>query len=433
MKPFWKTNRSRGEIAAHIEPDAQSKSVSRRKFVTGLAAAGAAGTGLALSPRMAQAQSEERANQPSTLWPSKIDPAATQPIWNPRALPQPGEKIHEFDMELTISPHEIVPGIVTHMYTYNKTVPGPEIRVKEGDWVKANFHNTISEFHTIHWHGMMLANEMDGVPLGTQWPVGKNQTYQYLWRAQPAGTHYYHCHNMTPLHIQAGMYGALIIESDNDPIQKAFPYTRDYTMALCEHDTSYIEQLINSMSASMDIMDWVGRKGDMSEMSPLMMGWFQTEADLKKAIAGGYVPPYVTASTGPPMRLNPNFFTINGKAYPSTEPLYIRMGEFIRVRLIGAGADSHYMHLHGHDFWQVAQDGSPLASPIRGNTVVVQPGKTADIIIHGSNPGNWHFHDHSDKGTTNNGIFPGGMMTMLMYEDAKQHGVTFEPIVAVSS
>jgi FtsP/CotA-like multicopper oxidase with cupredoxin domain len=171
----------------------------------------------------------------------------------------------------------------------------------------------------------------------------------------------------------------------------------------------------------------------MSEMSPLMMGWFQTEADLRKAIAGGYVPPYVAANTGPAMKVNPNFFTINGKSYPSTEPLYIRENEFIRVRLIGAGADSHYMHLHGHDFWHVFQDGSPLANPIRRNTILVYPGSTSDIIIHGTNPGMWHFHDHSDKGTTNNGVFPGGMMTMLMYEDADKAGVKFDPIVAISS
>jgi len=432
MTPFWKKKPQIVNPAEAALSTAEAKAVSRRQFMTGLAGA-AAGAGLVLSPQMAQAQSENSNNQPATLWSPKLDSAAVHPIWDPRALPQPGEKINEYDMELTVSPHEIVPGIVTHMYTYNKTVPGPELRVREGDWIKVNFHNTISEYHTIHWHGMMLANEMDGVPMGTQWPVAKNQTYQYLWRAQPAGTHYYHCHNMTPLHIQAGMYGALIIESDTDPIAKAFPYTRDYTLVLCEHDTNYMVQMMNSMSASMDVMDWMGRKGDMREMSPLMMGWFQTEADLKKAIANGYIPPYVTANTGPAMMVNPNFFTINGKSYPSTEPLYIRTGEFIRVRLIGAGAEGHYMHLHGHDFWHVATDGSPLAAPIRGNTVVVNPGKTVDIIVHGTNPGMWHFHDHSDKGTTNNGIFPGGMMTMLMYEDSQQHGVAFDPIVAISS
>jgi FtsP/CotA-like multicopper oxidase with cupredoxin domain len=116
-----------------------------------------------------------------------------------------------------------------------------------------------------------------------------------------------------------------------------------------------------------------------------------------------------------------------------TDELMIKTGENIRVRLIGAGAMPHYMHLHGHDFWHVCQDGSPLSSPVRLNTIPVFPGSTSDIIIQGTNPGMWHFHDHSDIASTNNGQFPGGMMTMLMYEDAAEHGVQVPEIVQVSS
>src|SRR5665213_4274880 len=104
---------------------------------------------------------------------------------------------------------------------------------------------------------------------------------------------------------------------------------------------------------------------------------------------------------------------INGKSYPMTDPLLIKYGETIRVRLIGGGMMPHYIHLHGHDFWHVCQDGSPLASPVRLNTIPVFPGTTSDIVIEGTNPGNWHLHDHSDLATTNNGLHPGGMMTML--------------------
>jgi FtsP/CotA-like multicopper oxidase with cupredoxin domain len=124
---------------------------------------------------------------------------------------------------------------------------------------------------------------------------------------------------------------------------------------------------------------------------------------------------------------------INGKSYPMTDMLHIRSGENIRVRLVGAGAWPHYMHLHGHDFWHVCQDGSPLEAPVRLNTVPVFPGSTTDIVIQGTNPGMWHFHDHSDLASTNNGFFPGGMMTMLMYEDAEKHGIKIPDIVQVSS
>ena len=130
---------------------------------------------------------------------------------------------------------------------FRSSYPGPEIRVPEGDWVQVNFTNRTSEYHTIHWHGIILPNEMDGVPNGTQWGVGKDQTFRYLFRAQPAGTHFYHCHNMTTLHVQAGMFGALIIEPKADPIKEMFPYDREYTLLLSEVDTVMVERQMNDM------------------------------------------------------------------------------------------------------------------------------------------------------------------------------------------
>ena len=74
-----------------------------------------------------------------------------------------------------------------------------------------------------------------------------------------------------------------------------------------------------------------------------------------------------------------------------------------------------------------------LDTPLRLNTVPVFPGSTVDLIVQGTNPGMWHFHDHSELASTNNGQFPGGMMTMIMYEDAAEHGVKVPGIVQVSS
>ncbi len=368
-------------------------------------------------------------------WSNAFHPAQTAPLYPPRQAPQPGEKIHEFDIELGITVHELVPGVKIHAFTYNGTYPGPEIRVPEGDWVLVNFKNNTPEFHTIHWHGIFLANEMDGVPNGTQWGTGPGQTFKYLFRAQPAGTHFYHCHNMTNLHVQAGMFGALIIEPKEDLVRKVFPYDREYTLILSEVDTVMVERQMEQMLQEMGGMAKMMESPTlMKEMNGRMMGWFINKKAFVEAVkSGDYVPPYVAAQAGRPPMPNFNFFLINGKAYPMTDELMIRSGENIRVRMIGAGAMPHFMHLHGHDFWHVCQDGTPLQSPVRLNTVPVFPGTTTDIIIQGSNPGMWHFHDHSDLASTNNGIFPGGMMTMLMYEDAAKHGVKVPEIVQVSS
>lgn len=407
----------------------ENEPIARRGFLGAIAGAvGAAGLGIT------ETRNAEASARRVSIWPSEFDPNATRPHWNPRAMPSAGDVIHEYTVDVTLIKHEILPLVETYVYAYGGSVPGPVLQVNEGEWLSVNMVNKTHDFHTIHFHGMELACEMDGVPLSTQWPVGYHQSYKYLFRAQPAGTHYYHCHNMTPLHIQAGLYGALIVNSDNDPIKKLFPYTRDYTLILSEIDTEYVREQLDMMQQMGQQMDYMmGSPNLMKEMNGKMMGWFTDKSEFLKAIKNGYIPPYVQSMTGyvRPMRLN--YFMINGKSYPMTEELHIKMGEYIRVRLIGAGMMPHFMHLHGHDFWHVAQDGAPLASPVRHNTIQVSPGSTTDIIIEGTNPGNWHFHDHSDYCTSNNGVAPGGMMTMLMYEDAADYGFTFKDILAVNS
>lgn len=397
--------------------------LSRRGFISLTSATGALlGSGLLLG-KTAQA--------------AGFDPSSTLPVYPPREQPKPGEKIHEFDIDLNVTVHEIVPGVRMHAFTYNGTYPGPEIRVPEGAWVLVNFTNRTTELHTIHWHGIQVPCEMDGVPLSTQWPVGPGQTFKYLFRAQPVGTHFYHCHNMTTLHVQAGMFGAFIVEPREpalDPVRKLFPYEREYTLLLSEVDTHLVERQMNEMLKMTGTMEVMNRSAKlMHEMNGRMMGWFKDKKSFVDAVASGYIPPYAASRAGPAEPPRFNYFMINGKSYPMTDPLSIRTGENIRVRLAGAGAMPHFMHLHGHDFWHVCQDGAPLASPVRMNTIPIFPGTTSDIVIQGSNPGMWHFHDHSDLSTTNNGQFPGGMMTMLMYEDAARSGVQVPDVVQVSS
>jgi len=424
--PLPEESKSREDAPSHV---------SRRQFMTGAVGA-AAGAGLLLgqSAVPAWAGSKPAMDTPATPWPATFDVAGTAPPFPPREMPKAGDVIHKFEMEVTIGVHEILPGVQAHMFLYNGTYPGPEIRVTEGDWVQVDLKNSSPENHTIHWHGVMLQNEMDGVPFGTQWPVFTKQNYRYLFRAQPAGTHFYHCHVMTTLHQQAGLVGSLIIEAKDDIVKKTFPYTREYTQLLSEIDTNWARQSLNEMvgmGMSMNAMN--GDSKLMSEMNGRMMGWFQDKGAFLKAVKDGYIPAYTTPKVGMNQVITPNFFMINGKSFPMTDPIMIKTGENIRVRLIGGGMQPHFLHLHGHDFWHVCQDGAPLASPLRLNTIPVFPGTTSDIIIQGTNPGSWHFHDHSDLSTTNNGIHPGGMMTMLMYEDAEEHGVTFKDVIQTNS
>ncbi len=331
----------------------------------------------------------------------------------------------EFDMDIRIVEHEILPGIKIHMLAFNGQVPGPEFHVNEGDWVKVNFTNNTEEMHTIHWHGIVLPYTMDGVPMVTQDPVHPGQTFVYRFQAKPSGTRWYHCHWGTPLHASHAMHGAFIVHRKNEPLKKHFPYKRDYTLMLEAWDIDFAREEINEILHGMKEVNSLMAKGQLDYKTH---GFFKDYSEFKKSVESKeYIAPYLQSRSNG-MHINHNFFGINGKSYPATKRISIKQGEWIRVRLINASGLSHHMHLHGHDFWWVSQDGNDLPEPRKLNTIHVEPGGTYDIMIFGDNPGFWTFHDHKTTHVTNNGIYPGGMLTVLAYEDFEP---TYVPTVSV--
>lgn len=117
-----------------------------------------------------------------------------------------------------------------------------------------------------------------------------------------------------------------------------------------------------------------------------------------------------------PMSMDFNYFTMNGKVFPETEPLRVRYGENVRIRLGNLSMDSHPMHLHGHEYRVVASDGSNIPVPWFKNTINVAPGETWDIEFKANNPGTWAFHCHKPHHTTNeHKTEMGGMFTVVRY------------------
>lgn len=395
--------------------------LSRRVFLE-LGAMGAAGL-LAAAPGSARAESRRSQGMPAMADMHAgmeahddgelLPPTASDWPPMPPDAPKDDDAYHQFRIAVSIHEHELVPGIRIHTLAFNDSVPGPLLRVPEGEWVKVDFENRTTLFHTIHWHGMMVPYAMDGVPLVTQPPVSPFRSYTYRFRALPYGTHFYHCHWGAVMHIQSGMYGGLIVESEDDPIQKRYGYDREQTLILSAIDTDYVRDQLNAMIARMAQRMRLMSKGRLTKWQTTQ---FESVDDLLRTMEEGFVPPYKRSMSGRGGLPNPDYFTINGKCYPVTPNLAIKKGERLRVRLVGAGMLEHYMHLHGHDFDIVCDDGAPLPYPIRCNTVRVGPGKTVDIIIEGNNPGIWVFHDHDTTRTTNNGHYPGGCLTKLVYE-----------------
>jgi len=269
-----------------------------------------------------------------------------------------GVKVFDLTAEPVI--WNILDDVAVTAWTYNGTVPGPMIRVTEGDRVRINFINNLPEATTIHWHGITVPNAMDGVAGVTQEAIQPGETFTYEFEARPAGTFMYHSHFDSDVQVGVGLYAPFII----DPVQPQSPAPDvDVTLMLSE--------------------------------------W--------RVIDGQTYPAM------PMSGAEPNYFTINGHAYPSTETINVQRGQRVRLRLIGIGQFVHPMHLHGMPFEVVAIDGYPVPEGARQtrDTLSVAPGERYDIEFVALEPGTWLFHCHILHHVTNDGAEPGGLILVI--------------------
>ncbi|MCC6175717.1 MAG: multicopper oxidase domain-containing protein [Chloroflexi bacterium] len=278
--------------------------------------------------------------------------------------PAPTGQVRNVELVATETSWEISPGVVVPAIAYNGQVPGPTIRVMEGDTLRVTLKNQLSQSTSIHWHGLHVPNAVDGVPGVTQPPIEPGQSYTYEFQASHAGTFMYHPHNNSVEQIDRGLYAPLIIDPATPTTTR---FDREYTMMLSAWDT-------NALLGSADNM--------------------------------------------PGMSMAYNYFTINGKAFPSIEPWTVREGDLVRVRIINISNLAHPMHLHGGDFTVIAKDGEPIRPELQQtmNTLSVDAGETYDIAFRADNPGTWVFHCHELHHVENNGVEPGGLIQLIQYE-----------------
>lgn len=258
-----------------------------------------------------------------------------------------------FDIEASIIRWNILPDVSVEAYVYNRQVPGPRLQLTEGDHVRINFRNGLPESTTVHWHGLIVPNEMDGPAKITQPPVAPGGQYTYEFTVGQSGTYFYHSHDHPDRQQGLGLYGALLIAP------------RD-SAADVKADLEYTIQL----------QEWLKRE------------WLTYPAMLME---GGL----------------PNYFTINGKSYPETDTVSMKVGQTIKIRFIGTNNNFvHPMHVHGGPFQVVARDGETLAESQRflADTVNVGPGQRYDVVWTARRPGKWLVHCHIPHHTTNNNV-----------------------------
>ncbi len=295
-------------------------------------------------------------------------------VARPRAgLAQAGRSgVREIRLEARELTWELAPGKVIKAMAYNGRVPGPEIRVKEGERVRVLLKNGLAEPTTIHWHGVDVPNAMDGVPGVTQKPVPPGETFVYEFDARPAGTRWYHTHFQEHKQLDLGLAAPLIIEPTRpDPV----PVEREYTLVLDDWVTGMgppvpptREGIAGGRGGQGGMMG-----GGMGRMMEGMMG----RGGMGGMMSGDHTPAYDT-------------MTINGKAYPATEPLRVRKGERVRLRLINASADhTHVVRLAGHRLQVTHTDGNPLEQPVDVDALPIAPAERYDVLVVADRPGAW--------------------------------------------
>ena len=255
--------------------------------------------------------------------------------------------VKEFHLIAEPVEREFAPGMRVKAYGYNGSTPGPTIEAVEGDRVRILVTNRLPSHTTIHWHGVLLPNGMDGVGGLNQPHIPPGETWAYEFTLRQSGTLMYHPHADEMLQLAMGMMGFFIVH----PREPEAPRV-DRDFALMTH------------------------------------AW---------AIHPG------TFRPDPSVMLDFNLFTFNSAVFPATAPLIVRTGDRVRIRLANLSMDEHPIHIHGHHFWVTGTDAGPLPASARWSetTVQVPVGTTRDIEFVADNPGDWAFHCHKSHHTMN--------------------------------
>ena len=286
--------------------------------------------------------------------PPATDPAVTPPagpytpVVTPNGATMPWtmkDGAKEFHIVAEPVQREFAPGMVVDCWGYNGQSPGPTIEVVEGDRVRLFLTNHLPERTSMHWHGVLLPNGMDGVAGLVQPHIEPGETYVYEFTLRQHGTLMYHPHSDEMVQMALGMMGLFVVHPRGGP-------TADRDFGIMLHE------------------------------------W---------AIAPG------TSRPNPAVMTDFNTFTFNGRAWPGTAPLVVKKGDRVRVRLANLSMDSHPIHLHGHHFEVAGTDGGTIqpSARFREVTTDVPVGSTRDIEFVADNPGDWAFHCHKSHHTMN--------------------------------
>ena len=324
----------------------QSKT-TRRSFVKGLAATGLLG-GLG-------------------MW--------RAPVW---AVTSPGQPNvlsgTDFDLYIGELPVNITGAARTAM-AINGSVPGPILRWREGDTVTLRVRNRLKQDTSIHWHGIILPANMDGVPGLSFHGIAPDGMYEYKFKVHQNGTYWYHSHS--GFQEQSGVYGALVIDA-KDP--EPFVYDRDYVVMLSDWTDEDPAQVLSKLKKQSDYYNFHKRTigdfvDDVSEK-----GWSAAVADRKMWAEMKMSPTDLADVSGYTYT-----YLMNGQAPNGNWTGIFKPGEKIRLRFINGSAMTYFdVRIPGLKMTVVAADGQ-YVKPVSVDEFRIAVAETYDVIVEPEN------------------------------------------------
>ncbi|MGB5079372.1 MAG: copper oxidase [Burkholderiales bacterium] len=324
--------------------------VTRRNFLrgSGVAVLGAAMVSRVQAASLPEAPSQARPATQSPLVPPNgppYHPVATLNGWSLPWRMNNGWK--EFHLVAEPVVRELSPGMKANLWGYNGQSPGPTIECVEGDRVRIFVTNRLPEHTTIHWHGILLPNGMDGVGGLTQKHIPVGKTYVYEFQMKHSGTFMYHPHADEMVQMAMGMMGSLVVHPRNTNQHRV---DRDFVFLLNAFD-----------------------------------------------IDPGSFTPRISTMT------DFNLWCFNSRVFPGIDHLAVRRNDRVRIRIGNLTMTNHPVHIHGHNFGVTCTDGGWVQRSAQWpeTTVDLPIGALRAVEFVADAPGDWAFHCHKSHHTMN--------------------------------
>jgi CopA family copper-resistance protein len=259
-----------------------------------------------------------------------------------------------------------IDGKTAHAITINGTVPGPLLRLREGQRVRISVTNTLDEDTSIHWHGLLVPPEMDGVP-GVSFPgIPPGQTFVYDFPIIQAGTYWYHSHS--GLQEAEGHYAPIVIEpAEPDPVQS----DREHVIVLADHSEMHPHLIFKRLKQQGGVFNY-----QRQTLSGLFAGQDQTFAERTEWAEMLMDPTDISDVTGAVMT-----FLVNGHGPKDNWTALFSPGERVRLRFINAAAQMIFnVRIPGLKLTVVAADGQNVR-PVEVDEFQIGNAETYDIVV----------------------------------------------------